>query len=432
MADEVKTEEEDNNTFGFFDNKYVRGGVAAVVAAYAAKNDPYLLQGFAEKIDELEVADRARREKFIESATESATKEIARNKLKRLERRETIAPKIKQAVQNGMNPVIAGKAYKAGHLPTLMKLKMANANLDLNSLYKVSTDNMDKISGFSETDVIEALAGPTLKLQNTFDSLKAPRTINPLRNFLRGSDDDDGSAQREIQERIDAQTTSDEDIKTIDYGKVEGLSDVGTRAFASMQKVRNITSNQIKSGFTRNLSNALGVKSNITSAGLYVFDSDDDINEGYAMKIADQMTLEVEDLITKDFLSPANARSQVYNKYFKNVKDKGIQINMDVVGPKGLKILPAGWTPAKSLGGNTGSNTGSGTGGGTGGGSKTGKVTLKSLKAQWQKKKDDLLKQYGNNKFNLKYKAQIASQGAAVQKQYQVLGGNPSDIDLTP
>ena len=139
------------------------------------------------------------------------------------------------------------------------------------------------------------------------------------------------------------------------------------------------------------------------------------------------MTLEAEDLITKDFLSPANARSQVYNKYFKNVKDKGVQINMDVVGPKGLKILPAGWTPAKSLGGNTGSSTGGGTGG-----SKTGKVTLQSLKAQWLKKKDDLLKQYGNNKFNLKYKAQIASQGAAVQKQYQVLGGNPSDIDLTP
>ena len=183
MADEVKTEEEDNNTFGFFDNKYVRGGVAAVVAAYAAKNDPYLLEGFAEKIDELEVADRARREKFIESATESATKEIARNKLRRLERRETIAPKIKQAVANGINAVVAGRAYKAGHLPTLMKLKMANSDLDINGLYQISEENMQKISGFSDIDVIEALAGPTLKLQKTFDSLKAPRTINPLRNF---------------------------------------------------------------------------------------------------------------------------------------------------------------------------------------------------------------------------------------------------------
>tara|TARA_S200002703_G_scaffold23186_2_gene19990 strand:- start:351 stop:1628 length:1278 start_codon:yes stop_codon:yes gene_type:complete len=425
MADEVKTEEEDNNTFGFFDNKYVRGGVAAVVAAYAAKNDPYLLEGFAEKIDELEVADRARREKFIESATESATKEIARNKLRRLERRETIAPKIKQAVANGINAVVAGRAYKAGHLPTLMKLKMANSDLDINGLYQISEENMQKISGFSDIDVIEALAGPTLKLQKTFDSLKAPRTINPLRNFLGGGDD--GSAQKEIQERVDAETTSDVDIKDINYDLVEGLSEKGRRAFASTQKVRNITTEQIKSSFTANLSNALGVKSNITSGGLYVFDSDDDINEAYAMKIADQMTLEAEDLITKDFLSPANARSQVYNKYFKNVKDKGVQINMDVVGPKGLKILPAGWTPAKSLGGNTGSSTGGGTGG-----SKTGKVTLQSLKAQWLKKKDDLLKQYGNNKFNLKYKAQIASQGAAVQKQYQVLGGNPSDIDLTP
>ncbi len=38
-----------------------------------------------------EKADRERRNKFIESATSAATTEIARNKLRRLERREKIA-----------------------------------------------------------------------------------------------------------------------------------------------------------------------------------------------------------------------------------------------------------------------------------------------------------------------------------------------------
>ena len=420
MAIDEKKLEEDNNTYGVFDNKYVRGGIAAVIAAIAAKNDPYLLEGFSEKIDELEAADRARREKFIESATESATKEIARNKLKRLERREAIAPKIKQAVQNGMNPVIAGKAYKAGHLPTLMKLKMANANLDLNNLYKVSTENMDKISGFTETDVIEALAGPTLKLSNAFDNLKAPRTINPLRNFLGGGDD--GSAQEEIQKRIDAQTTPDDDIKTIDYSKVEGLSDVGTRAFASMGKVRNITANSIKSYFTANLSNALGIKSAITSSGDYVFATDDKINEGYGMMIQSEMSKEVEDLITNDFLSPADAQKKVFDKYFNSTKD-GLKLDMKVVGPSGLGIIPKGWTPAKPSGSNTALNTNKKT---------SSKVTLQSLKSDWEKKRKDLLKQYGNNKFNLQYKKQIETQGNAVRAQYKVLGGNVNDINIVP
>ncbi len=70
---------------------------------------------------------------------------------------------------------MAGKAYKAGHLPTLMKLKLKDASFDLNTVYNVAEQYKDNIVGFSQTDVIEALAGPTLKLQNTFNSLKEPR-----------------------------------------------------------------------------------------------------------------------------------------------------------------------------------------------------------------------------------------------------------------
>lgn len=418
---EIKTEveiEETSNTFGGFNNKYVKGAFAAILSAYAAKKDPYLLKGFAEKVDEFEKADRERRNKFIESATSAATTEIARNKLRRLERREDIAPKIKNAVENGMNPIVAGKAYKAGHLATLMKLKLANSSLDLNSLYKVSTE-YDNIGNFSTNDVIEALTGPTLKLQNTFNNLKAPRRLSPISNLL--SDGKDTSAQDEIQRNIDAQTPSSDDYKTIDYSNIN-VSELGEKALASMQKTRNITPTAIKSNFTKTLSNALGVKSKFLN-GMYVFDSDDKINEGYGLQLADALSNEVENLITKQFLSPADAQTQVFNKYFKNVKNKGMVINKDLVGPDGLNILPAGWKPATPLGSNTG--TGNNTGSNT-------KVTLQSLKDKWAKKKADLLKQYKGNKLNVNYKSKIASQGAGFRAQYKVLGGNPTDIDLTP
>jgi hypothetical protein len=349
MADEVKKEEEENNTFGAFDNKYVRGGIAAVVAAYAAKNDPYVLQGFQEKIDELEKADRARRDKFIETATKTATEEIARNKLKRLARREKIEPEIKRAVENGLNPILAGKAYKAGHLPTLMKLKLKDASLDLNSLYKVAGEYPSVGGEYSTTDIIEALAGPTLKLNQSFENLKAPRSINPLRRFF--GTDDGTSAREEIKQRVDAADTSSDDYKTIDYGQIE-VSDLGQRALASMQKTRNITASQIKSDYTRSLANALGIKSGITSGGEYVFNSDDKVNEGYGFTIQSQMSKEVEDLITKEFMSPADAQKQVFDKYFTTTKD-GLKLDMKVVGPDGLNVLPKGWTPADP-GGNKG------------------------------------------------------------------------------
>lgn len=422
MADEVKKEEEENNTFGAFDNKYVRGGIAAVVAAYAAKNDPYVLQGFQEKIDELEKADRARRDKFIETATKTATEEIARNKLKRLARREKIEPEIKRAVENGLNPILAGKAYKAGHLPTLMKLKLRDASLDLNSLYKVAGEYPSVGGEYSTTDIIEALAGPTLKLNQSFDNLKAPRSINPLRRFF--GTDDGTSAQEEIKQRVDAVDTSSDDYKPIDYGQIE-VSDLGKRALASMQKTRNITANSIKSDYTRFLANALGIKSGITSQGEYVFNSDDKVNEGYGITIQSQMSKEVEDLITKEFMSPADAQKQVFDKYF-NTTDDGLKLDMNIVGPDGLNVLPKGWTPADPKGGDTGSEANKK------GAGNTGKVTLKSLLDTWNETRQELFERYGENKNNTAYKNQIRLQGNSVKKQYEVLGGNPDDINTAP
>ena len=412
-----------DKTYGKFNNKYTKGIMLAIISAAVAKNDPYLLKGVEEKLSEFDKADRAAREKFIESATTAATTEIARNKLKRIQRREKISPSIEQAIANGLDPVLAGNAYKKGYLPTMMKLKLNNSSLDLNTMFKITEENKSNIGKYSATDIMESLAGPTLKLDQDFSNLNAPKRYNPISNFLGSSDD----ATQEISSRVASQNVSSDDYKNID---VDGynLSELGQKALASGQKVRNITANQIKSGFTRTLSNVLGIDSDFLN-GQYVFQSDDKINEGYGMQIQSRMSSDVEDLITKDFMSPNDAQTQVFNKYFKNVKGKGLTINQEVVGPNGLDILPAGWTPAKSSGSGSG---GSGSGGSGGGGSGGGTRTLADIKTAWIATKAKLLKQYGNNPGNRFYVKQIGIQGKSSANQYKVLGGNVSDLDLNP
>ena len=46
---------------------------------------------------------------------------------------------------------------------------------------------------------------------------------------------------------------------------------------------------------------------------------DDTINEGYATDIQNIMSQEIENKIKEDFLSPTDARTQVYKKYFTRV-----------------------------------------------------------------------------------------------------------------
>jgi len=421
IEDEMKkdaiTMESSSSDYGFFDNKYVRAGLATALAVYASKKEPIMLNSFAEKMSEFDKYDRDTRAKFIEAATASATTEIARNKLRRLERREKIAPDIKRAVANGMDPIIAGKAYKSGQLPTLMKLKLANSSQDLNSLYTVGKE-YEGTGNFSANDIIEALAGPTLKLENTFNNLKAPRTISPIRNLIGGGDD--GSAQKEIQQRIDSQTTSSDDYKSVDFSGIS-VSDLGEKALASMQKTRNITPTAVKSGYIRTLSNVLGIDSDITASGNYVFKSDDKINEGYGMQLANTMSNEVESLITKQFMSPAEAQTQVFNKYFNNVKGKGLTINMDVVGPDGLKILPKGWTPSKSKGEDDTDNKNKK--------DDKDKVTLsktEKLVARFNKEKKRVEKLYTNIPMRLKVELQRTKR--KFQNQMEDLGGDTTLI----
>tara|TARA_R110002167_G_scaffold19381_4_gene71676 strand:- start:3069 stop:4406 length:1338 start_codon:yes stop_codon:yes gene_type:complete len=419
-----------DKTYGKFNNKYTKGILLAIISAAVAKNDPYLLKGVEEKLSEFDKADRAAREKFIESATTAATTEIARNKLKRIQRREKISPSIEQAIANGLDPVLAGNAYKKGYLPTMMKLKLKDSTLDLNTLFKVTEENKSNMGKYSSTDILESLAGPTLKLDQDFSNLNAPKRYNPISNFLGSSDD----ATQEISNRVASQNVSSDDYTNIN---VDGynLSELGQKAIASGQKVRNITVSKIKSDYTQVLSNTLGVDSSI-SQGEFVFDSDDKINESYGLKIAGIMSAETENLISgkgvswskERYLSPSNAQKLVLDRYFKTVKGKGVVINKEVVGPNGLGILPAGWTPAKSGGTNTGSS-----GAGSSGGSGTTSLSTAKILTNWNTIRDKLKKLDDGTMLGKKrYRQALKLQGVAIQKQYKVLGGDPDDISILP
>ena len=353
MADEVKTEEEDTSFFGKFDNKYVRGGIAAALAAVAAKNDPYLLEGFQEKIDEIEAADRERRNAFIKTATEAATKEIARNKLRRLERIEAAEPKIKKAVALGMNAYLAGQAYQTGELDTILKQKQDKPDLVMDDLYEVGKAYRGKIAGFSTNDVLEAIAGPTIKLQGLMDDIKAPKRQSFLRNFITGTDDDP-TAKTEVEKNIALQQQDTTTTKPIDFSQVS-LSDRGRQFLRSVGKETTASTSTAKTEIARWVSGTMGLtatgKSPVAiSAGEFVFQSDSVENNKIAERIAAKMLSEIESLY-------GNVNSRAYNdrrmameivkaKYEKYT-EKGPTINIDAVNfNEKNKIMPDDWTPS--------------------------------------------------------------------------------------
>jgi hypothetical protein len=346
-----------NNTFGSFNNKYVRGVGATILAAIAAKNDPYLLEGFAEKVDELEKADRARRDKFIEASTAAATKEIARNKLRRLERRQAAEPDIKRAVANGMNPYFAGQAYRTGELKTILKEKAKNPTLNMNSLFQVAKEYKSQANqGFSTDDILEALAGPTVKLTGLLDGLQAPKRTSFLGNFIRGTDEDT-TAKDEIDKRIKAQDVS-EDIETraVDFSGAS-LSPYGQEFLKAAGKSRQQTANQAKSDLAKWVVGTLGLvglggKAPISISGdEFVFQSDNVENNTIAKRITDKMSNEVE-FLYKNVKSPAyndriKALEIVKNKYVKAKEGGGTAININRVNfNESIPIMPENWTPS--------------------------------------------------------------------------------------
>ena len=352
MAEEEKKEDTNDSFFGSFNNKYIRGGAAALIAAYAAKEDPYLLQGFAEAIEETKKADREARNALIKASTETHLRLQAENRKRRLQRRNEVEPKIKQAKELGINPYVAGKAYKAGTLDTLINLKVANPDYDVNSVYKISEQYKDKISGLTHSQIIESLVGPTQKLDEMFSNIKAPKRTNFLRNFIEGTDEDT-SIVSDVKRIVSAQDMSKDDsgYVDVDYSGVTP-TEKGQQTIAAFMRKDPTTKVQLTQAVKNFTSNFMDVGLKYDSKmGDYVFASDDIENVKYANLISKHFVDEAEQLIRDPnsvaFNDRETALSIIKNKYLIPSEEGPRKINFAKINEQYENpLIPEGWTPS--------------------------------------------------------------------------------------
>lgn len=352
MAEKEKKEDTNDSFFGSFNNKYVRGGAAALIAAYAAKEDPYLLEGFAEGIEERQKADREARNALIKASTETHLRLQSENRKRRLQRRNEVEPKIKQAKELGINPYVAGKAYKAGTLDTLINLKVANPDYDVNSVYKISEQYKDKISGLTHSQIIESLVGPTQKLDEMFSNIKAPKRTNFLKNFIE-STDEDTSIVSDVKRIVSAQDMSKDDsgYVDVDYSGVTP-TEKGQQTIAAFMRKDPTTKVQLTQAVKNFTSNFMDVGLKYDSKmGDYVFASDNIENVKYANLISKHFVDEAEQLIRDPnsvaFNDRETALSIIKNKYLIPTEEGPRKLNFAKINEQYENpLIPEGWTPS--------------------------------------------------------------------------------------
>tara|TARA_R100001015_G_C4634474_1_gene201052 strand:- start:5823 stop:7127 length:1305 start_codon:yes stop_codon:yes gene_type:complete len=327
MADKDNKEikKESSTKFGSWDNKYLRGGIAAILSYYAAKEHPYVLKGFSEKIDEFEKEDAETRKAFIEATSGSIAKVLAENRLKRKQRLEPIETKILDAKNAGLNSVYATKAYKDGSLSTLLKLKAKNPQLDLNSLFTVSKEYSGTIGDYNASDIASALVGPTVKLDIDYDKFKAPKRMSPITRLIGG--DDDKSTTEDVESRV-AALSPESDADAFDSSKIMQdvknvyLSEKGQKALAAAQVPDKETVSQLRTNMAREIAPLLGVDVSV-SGGEYIFPDKKQENKELAQNVMSQFEIEINKLKRADAVSEnpnyytrTQLLQQLKNKYF--------------------------------------------------------------------------------------------------------------------
>ena len=434
----MSEEENNNNFFSKFDNKYVRGGAAALIAAYAAKEDPYLLQGFAEGIEEKQKADRETRNAIIKAATDAKMRFKAEDLKRRKKRRAEIEPSIKMAKENDINPVVAAKASEAGMLETIIKFKIDNPTYNVNTLYTISDDYKDKVNGLTHSQIMDSLVGKGQKYNEIVDSVQAPKITNPLRKFVQGTDRDTDIVS-DIKTRFAAMDVEkEEDIIDLDLSKIQPTPE-GKELIAKFLRKDEKTKTQTERDLKNFTSSFMNIDLKYDRAtGENVFSSDDINNVKYANLVTKHFVDEVESMV-KDPNSPAFrnrevALSLINNKYLEYNDETGLrEIRFDKINEQyDNPIIPKGWTPSttdkKQI-----EKAKAKEGGGDGDGKKvntSGNKTVDAIVKKWNEDKLERYEAYGKNKNNSAYRNYVRIQGRAKQKEIEALGGNPNLISL--
>ena len=294
----------ESSTFGKFDNKYVKGAIAAIIAAYAAKKDPYMLKGFSEKVDELAKADRANRSKYIEASATGIGKVLAENAARRKERITDFSDKINQLTVYTKDKYKAASMVKSGLYSKMLSLAVGGS--DINSLYKVTTEFDGDKGNLTTAELAGLLAGPTQRLDEKFTQFNAPRKFNPVGAFIGGSDKEDVTSEVMSQTKAlvpDAYSSSDSDIESVitQSDLAGGLTEKGTR-FLRTNISGSMTESAAKQQVMEAVATSLGgsMKMSMVNGVLkYSYDSEIESRVANASALHGDILLDVEKLMQK-------------------------------------------------------------------------------------------------------------------------------------
>lgn len=330
-----KDSSNDSSMFGKFDNKYVKGAIAAIIAAYAAKKDPYMLKGFSEKVDELAKADRANRSKYIEASATGIGKILAQNAAKRKERITDFSDKINQLTVYTKDKYKAASMVKSGLYSKMLSLAVGGS--DINSLYKVTTEFDGDKGNLSTAQLAELLAGPTQRLDEKFTQFNAPKKFNPIGAFIGGTDKEDVTSEVMSQTKAlapEAYADSDSDVENVitQADLAGGLTEKGTR-FLRTKISGSMTESAAKKQVMEAVATSLGgsMKVDVINGVLtYSYDSEIQSRVANASALHGDILLDVEKLMQKtgedgQGYTRREAVEFILNKYnigAKDTKDK--------------------------------------------------------------------------------------------------------------
>jgi len=322
ITDEMKkdaiTMESSSSDYGFFDNKYVRAGIATALAVYAAKKEPYMLKSFAEKMEEFGKEDRDARRKYIESSAEGIGKVLAENAARRKERITDLSEKINNLTVYTKDKYKSASMIKAG-LYTKM-IAEATAGTDINSLFTVANEFDGDKGSLSTAQLAGMLAGTP---KGTFPSKQfiAPKRISPVSKFISGSGDEDVTSDVRAQTQAlvpDAFKEGDTDSIDAEVNLGGTLTERG-KQFFSPKVAGDLGERRTNNIIVDNILAAIGGtrKTTETVNGLvYQYDSEIEQKKLIANNAKDKIFAEIIELQKKEKgMTRATATQRILDKY---------------------------------------------------------------------------------------------------------------------
>jgi hypothetical protein len=322
ITDEMKkdaiTMESSSSDYGFFDNKYVRAGIATALAVYAAKKEPYMLKSFAEKMEEFGKEDRDARRKYIESSAEGIGKVLAENAARRKERITDLSEKINNLTVYTKDKYKSASMIKAG-LYTKM-IAEATSGKDINSLFTVTEEFKGDKGSLSTAQLAGILSGtPT----DTFPSKQfiAPKRISPVSKFISGSGDEDVTSDVRAQTQAlvpDAFKEGDTDSIDAEVNLGGTLTERG-KQFFSTKVSGDLTERTTNNIIVENIIEAIGgIQKQVSTASgpEYQYDSEIAEKKRIAKLAKNDIFTEVLELQKKEKgMTRTRALQIVLNKY---------------------------------------------------------------------------------------------------------------------